>query len=245
MIAFIGVRISWLIAARNALFAWFASSAASRASCASREQPGVLDRDRRLLRRARRGSRGRAWVNGSLGSDRQTAITPVTRSRAISGATISRSSVVVVGAGDRRRVRGSRSDVVDDLGARRSAATSPMIPSPVDDRVRPDRVGDRAEGDDRAERRAVRLGQEDARSSRRRAGAAPRSAIRSSTRVEVERRRDLPADLGERRHLVGAAMRLPVEPGVLDRVADVRGDRRQQPHVGLAEPALLAACSGR
>ena len=35
MIAFIGVRISWLIAARNALFAWLASSAASRASWAS------------------------------------------------------------------------------------------------------------------------------------------------------------------------------------------------------------------
>ena len=35
MIAFIGVRISWLIAARNALLAWFASSAARRASCAS------------------------------------------------------------------------------------------------------------------------------------------------------------------------------------------------------------------
>ena len=36
MMAFIGVRISWLMAARNALFAWFAASAASRASSASR-----------------------------------------------------------------------------------------------------------------------------------------------------------------------------------------------------------------
>ena len=35
MIAFIGVRISWLIAARNALFASLACSAASRASSAS------------------------------------------------------------------------------------------------------------------------------------------------------------------------------------------------------------------
>ena len=35
MIAFIGVRISWLIAARNVLLAWFASSAARRASRAS------------------------------------------------------------------------------------------------------------------------------------------------------------------------------------------------------------------
>ena len=35
MIAFIGVRISWLIAARNVLLAWLASSAAWRASRAS------------------------------------------------------------------------------------------------------------------------------------------------------------------------------------------------------------------
>ena len=50
MIAFIGVRISWLIVARNALLDSFAASAISRASFTSREQPGVLDRDRRLLR---------------------------------------------------------------------------------------------------------------------------------------------------------------------------------------------------
>jgi len=35
MTAFIGVRIAWLIAARNALFAWFAPSAATVASWAS------------------------------------------------------------------------------------------------------------------------------------------------------------------------------------------------------------------
>ena len=35
MTAFIGVRISWLIVARNALFASLAASAAARASCAS------------------------------------------------------------------------------------------------------------------------------------------------------------------------------------------------------------------
>ena len=52
MIAFIGVRISWLIAARKVLLAWFACSAASRASRGRPEQPGVLDRDRGLLRQA-------------------------------------------------------------------------------------------------------------------------------------------------------------------------------------------------
>ena len=35
MIAFIGVRISWLIEARNALFACVADSASSRARCSS------------------------------------------------------------------------------------------------------------------------------------------------------------------------------------------------------------------
>ena len=50
MIAFIGVRISWLIAARNALLAWFASSAGLARVVRLGEQPGVVDRDRRLLR---------------------------------------------------------------------------------------------------------------------------------------------------------------------------------------------------
>ena len=47
--AFIGVRISWLIVARNALLASLAASAWARASCASLEQLGVLDRDHRLV----------------------------------------------------------------------------------------------------------------------------------------------------------------------------------------------------
>ena len=47
--AFIGVRISWLMVARNALLASLAVSAAARASCASLEQPRVLDRDHRLV----------------------------------------------------------------------------------------------------------------------------------------------------------------------------------------------------
>ena len=49
MIAFIGVRISWLMAARNVLLAWFACSAASRASRRGPEQPGVVDGDGGLL----------------------------------------------------------------------------------------------------------------------------------------------------------------------------------------------------
>ena len=47
--AFIGVRISWLIVARNALFASLAASAAARACLRFLEQPRVLDRDHRLV----------------------------------------------------------------------------------------------------------------------------------------------------------------------------------------------------
>ena len=49
MTAFIGVRISWLMVARNALLASLAASAAARASCVSLEQARVLDRDHRLV----------------------------------------------------------------------------------------------------------------------------------------------------------------------------------------------------
>ena len=66
-----------------------------------------------------------------------------------------------------------------------------------------------------------------------------RSAIRSSTAVEVERRRDLAPDLGQRRHLVGAALRLRYSRAFWMRHADVGGERRQQAHVGLAEAAGL------
>ena len=46
MIAFIGVRISWLIEARNALFACVADSASSRARWSSLDVPRLLDRSR-------------------------------------------------------------------------------------------------------------------------------------------------------------------------------------------------------
>ena len=113
-----------------------------------------------------------------------------------------------------------------------------MIPSPtviVSARIC-SAISPRAE--DRAERPAVRLGRNTALESAS-SRDWTRSPIRWSTRLEVERGRDLPPDLGEGGHLVAAAVRLPVEPGVLDRDADVRGDRRQEAGVGLAEPALL------
>ena len=66
-----------------------------------------------------------------------------------------------------------------------------------------------------------------------------RSAMRSRTDAEVEHGRDLRRHLGQGRHLAGLALRVAVEPGVLDGDADVGGERRQEPLVGLAEAAAL------
>ena len=92
MIAFIGVRISWLIVARNALLASFA--------CVGRfprlpdlvEQAGVLDRDRGLLREPDEEVQVVVGERGVGAASRQTAIIPITVPRAISGAAIRRSS---------------------------------------------------------------------------------------------------------------------------------------------------------
>ena len=43
MIAFIGVRISWLMLARNSDFAWVAASAATLARSSSASRPLALD----------------------------------------------------------------------------------------------------------------------------------------------------------------------------------------------------------
>src|SRR5438309_831919 len=84
MIAFIGVRISWLVAARNALFAAFACSATSRASRASRNSrafsiamAACWDSPTRKFRSAS--------GKGSVRGPRQTAIIPITPPRARSG----------------------------------------------------------------------------------------------------------------------------------------------------------------
>ena len=93
------------------------------------------------------------------------------------------------------------------ISARRaSATTSPMIPSPAVIVSARSCSGDLAAADDRAERPAVRLGEEDG--ARARAEQAHARARRSlEDRRRIERRRDLATDVGQGRHLVGAAMR--------------------------------------
>ena len=78
MIAFIGVRISWLIAARNALLAWFASSAAARASPASANSRAFSIAIAACWDSPTRKSRS-AWVNGcaAVAPDRHHADDPV------------------------------------------------------------------------------------------------------------------------------------------------------------------------
>ena len=208
MIAFIGVRISWLIAARNVLLAWFACSAASRASRGVAEQAGVVDRDRRLL--------GEPDEEVEVGLGEAGARTgPPDRHHAAdavagrcSGATISRSFVVVLGAGDRHRSRVG-GDVVDELGRARGGEVAD------DPLAEDDPVGHDLRRRSRRARRSRR--ESSGRPARRRKtalvsrleqGHAParRSAARTRSRssvAEISR-----ADLGERGHLVGAALRL-------------------------------------
>ena len=91
MIAFIGVRISWLIAARNADFAWLAASAASRRLAQVAEQPRVVDRDRGVLGEPDQEVELGVGEGLGAGTGRQTAIMPLTPARPSSGATIRRS----------------------------------------------------------------------------------------------------------------------------------------------------------
>ena len=128
MTAFIGVRISWLIAARNVLLARSASSAASRAASPSR--------NRRALSMAIAAccdmptSRSRSFsVNCLLGMVRQAANTPTTWSRAINEATISRSSM----SGSVPGISTLRPSPLTSLmtSASRRSTMSPMIPSPT------------------------------------------------------------------------------------------------------------------
>ena len=152
---------------------------------------------------------------------------PITPPRPTSGATISRSVYASSRARRSAIARGSRHGVVDDLRARlgREGADDALA---EDDVIGHDLLGDRRP------RRRWR-----GRSGRRRSGrkTALVAAVEQLARptgdaleelVEVERRRDLAAHLGERRHLGRAALRLAVELGVPDRGADVRRDRREQ-----------------
>ena len=150
-------------------------------------------------------------MNGRAGDWRQTAITPITVSRAISGATISRSSTSCLGPRDRRRPAGpprrcSRSR------ARRSAADA------ADDALaEQDRVGRISSAI--APRATIAWNDRPSGSARYTALVSPSSrdasarSIWSRTAVEVERRGDLAGDVGQGRHLVGAPPRLAVAAG--------------------------------
>ena len=91
-----------------------------------------------------------------------------------------------------------------------------MIPSTEGDRVGQELVGDRPTPDDRPERPPVRLGEVDsARLGGQQVHRVLGDLLEDGGRVE--RRRDLPADVGQGRHLLGSPVRLAVQPGVLDR----------------------------
>ena len=106
------------------------------------------------------------------------------------------------------------------------------------DRIGQDRIGKLPEGEDRLEGHAVGLGQVEGGRVRREERLDPFADL-AQYDLNVERRRDLLPDVGKGGHLVATPVRLAVEPGVLDRDADIRGNRRQEARVGLAEPAFL------
>ena len=175
-------------------------------------------------------------MNGLPGDWRQTAIMPMTVSRAISGATMSRSSSSRSVPGT-STARASAQHVVHDLGPPldRGAADDPLAEQ---DGVGADLVRDRC--------RVAAIALNDAPSGSARNTALvsassrtrDRSVIWSRTAPEVERRGDVAGDVGEGRHLVGPAAGVAIELGVLDRDADARRDRPQQPDVRRPEPAL-------
>ena len=132
---------------------------------------------------------------------------------------------------------GINSRLVDQL--RRSALDDVADdPAAGPDLARHDRVRDLPLSEDRPEGLAVRLSDPE---GHRINGEKRPDALADPIEhgLDVERCRDLLADLGERRHLIAAPVCLLVQPGVLDRDPDVGCDRRQESCVGLAESAFL------
>ena len=102
------------------------------------------------------------------------------------------------------------------ISARRACDDAADDPLAGDDRVGQELLGDLATADDRAERPAVGLGQvHGARVGDEQAHRVLGDPVEDGRRVE--RRRDLATDVGERGHLVGAAVALAEQPRVLDR----------------------------
>ena len=232
MIAFIGVRISWLVAARNALLAAFACSATSRASSASRNSrafsiaiAACCDSPTRKFR-----SCFAERVTSPRAPDRH-------HPRHVAAGDERRGHQPLLGvlgsAGDHHRTR-IRVRVVDDFGGAASGEVADHALA-GGDRVGHDLLGRVAVDDDRREHPVRRFEEHRARvrlqELRRAQGDRP------DHRVEVEHAADLATEVGEGGHLARASLRLTVQARVLDRGADVGGDRRQQPRVALAEPA--------
>ena len=228
MIAFIGVRISWLMAARNVRLGLVGDLGRLPGDAALLEQPGVVDGDRRLLGEAHQELQVARRERGSATS-RQTAITPMTSPWTRAGPP-SAGPRCPARARDRAPSAVGR-DVVDDLPVRSAlaAADDPLAPR----RRRPGPRSANAPRAAMARKPPVVLGEEyGARGGR--AGLA-RSVMRSgrprSSIAEISRATSA-------RAVISAARRAPpLEPGVLDRDADVGGEGGQQPLVGFAEPS--------
>ena len=131
--------------------------------------------------------------------------------------------------------RGSRETSLTTSAAPR-AARSPRIPSPT--RIRSALISSAFAPSAAVARNVptLRLGEVDgARIGLEQAPGPFGDALEHG--VKVDGGRQLPSHLRESSHLVAAPARLLVELRVRNRGADAGGDRREQAHVGFAEPA--------
>ena len=190
--AFSGVRISWLIAARNELFASFACSAGVLSRCRLSSIGGRSGSRSNGLRVARNAEVGEVNAAPQLGSpDRHHADHQPTGAQ---GTAIIRYSTGSAGPGDRDGP-GIAGHVVDDLSL---APPGQIADDPLAelDAVGLHGAGERAEGHDRSEDPAILLGQEDRTGVR---GEERHGAIRDALQhgSRVQHGRDLGGDLGE------------------------------------------------
>ena len=198
-------------------------------------EPGVVDRDRRLVRQALEEGEVRVRERGSPVGPPHGGHADQRVAGEHRGDHEPVDVVRLLGAGDRDRARvGVR--VVHDLRSvpRGRAADDALAQQ---DRVVEDARGVVAPRHERLERLAVRLREIhraglDAEQVQDALGEAVEHA------ADVERRRDLAGDRRQRAHLVGTAVRLVDQACGLDRHAQAGGDRLEQPDVGLAERVL-------
>ena len=198
------------------------------------EQPRVLDRDRRLMGQADEETqvRVRESVTGTRSPDghhpdhvtagqQRGGHQPFLRVVHLAG---DRHRALVAGGVVHHFRYGPVREVTDDALAEL-------------DRVGHDELREMAERNDRHERPGLLFQEDGARIGLQQFAGSLGDAAQDG--IEVEHPAHLAPEVGQGRNLARPALGFAVQPGVLDRHADVGGDRRHQPRVVLAETSGL------